>query len=55
MEQPELEKKLGELSYMNASEQEDYLLLYGPRKQRKAIKASRKAKQAQESGSERKG
>jgi hypothetical protein len=45
MENPELAKKLGEWSYMNQQEQEEYLLIYGTRKQRKAIKERRKARE----------
>ena len=45
MENPELAKMLGELSYMNQQEQEEYLLIYGTRKQRKAIKELRKARE----------
>jgi hypothetical protein len=45
MENPELAKKLGEWSYMNEKEQEDWLLQYGPRKERKAIKEHRKARE----------
>ncbi|MDT5388020.1 MAG: hypothetical protein QOE04_1661 [Mycobacterium sp.] len=43
MENSELEKKLREWSYMNEREQDDYALLYGTRKQRKAVKERRKA------------
>jgi predicted Fe-S protein YdhL (DUF1289 family) len=49
MENPELAKKLGEWSYMSQKEQDEYLLIYGTRKQRKAIKERRNAReQAQE-------
>jgi|GEM_PF-6465245 len=43
MENSELEKKLCEWSYMNEHEQDDYALLYGTRKQRKAVNERRKA------------
>jgi hypothetical protein len=48
MENPELAKKLGEWSYMNETEQEDYLLIYGSRKERKAIKERRKAREQEQ-------
>ena len=44
MENPELAKKLGEWSYMNQQE-EEYLLIYGTRKQRKAINERQKARE----------
>ena len=43
IENPELAKKLGEWSYMNQQEQEEYPLIYGSRKQRRAIKERQKA------------
>ena len=48
MENPELAKKLGEGSYMNETEQEDYLLICGSRKERKAIKERRKAREQEQ-------
>ena len=47
MEDPEYGKKWlkGEWIYMNQHEQEEYLLIYGSRKERKAIKERRKARE----------
>jgi hypothetical protein len=45
MANPEYAKKWqkGEWIYMNQHEQEEFLLIYGSRKERKAIKERRKA------------
>jgi hypothetical protein len=48
MENPELAKKLGEWSYVNQKEEEDYFLIYGSRKERKAIKERRKAREQEQ-------
>jgi hypothetical protein len=47
MDDPEYAKKWvrGEWIYMNSEEQEEFLLIYGSRKQRKAIKERRKARE----------